>query len=710
MLLAALILGLGLRLNAQATINFAYHNQAITGFGGGVTNYTPYLFPAMSSTMADTLFCTGSGQLGLSLLRVSIDPGGESPVPALQVSPNFAGYGWAAQMTDAQEAQACGAQVFTTPWSAPEAYTSTGTLFGGSLATADNGNFGTYMESYVSYMADNGVNLSAISLQNEPDTSSTFFGYTTWTASQFDAWLKGGYGSRITTRIMMPESVDYTASLADTALEDSSASPYIGVVGGHCYGGMPSLDSNATSLGIPEWETECNTGNDPSETQTWSDAMNMAASIAQWMNGGYQAYIEWMLEDAGSEPNNTVDLDNGFISFPSNKIKVNDGSGHGLCTTSLPANVQTRTQYTCSGTVDSTGNLVVNLYGGNIMAGDWSLFDSASLTVNGGSNLLGNPTWGTGSLTDWTTTCSTGPTSSVWVADSGEGEAPYGSDTYLMGIYNASDANDCGANQEVTGLTNGDSFTFSVYAVSDVANSSPVEFKGYAMGQYSKFVRPGYLNVSATYNPQSSVDVTAYEGKGNFDIVAVNANSSSVNQTFDVDNATISSFTPYVSSSTQGMAQQSAVSVTGGSFSYNLPASSIVTFAATGTTANNMLANPTFATGDLAGWKPTCPTGPTSSAYVARTGGGEAPYKSDQQLLEFYNASDANDCYVNQTITGQTSGASFTFSVYAVQNATTSPLISVWDGGTELCKTFLPANHQAWTQYACSGRWARAAI
>lgn len=113
--------------------------------------------------------------------------------------------------------------------------------------------------------------------------------------------------------------------------------------------------------------------------------------------------------------------------------------------------------------------------------------------------------------------------------------------------------------------------------VDDAGNVQPM---GEVMGQYSKFIQPGYVRVSATANPLSGVYVSAYSNSSpsHYVIVAINANTSSESLTFALSNGTITSVTPYESSSTLSLAAQSAVTVSSGQFNYTLPAQSIVTF------------------------------------------------------------------------------------------------------------------------------------
>jgi len=61
-------------------------------------------------------------------------------------------------------------------------------------------------------------------------------------------------------------------------------------------------------------------------------------------------------------------------------------------------------------------------------------------------------------------------------------------------------------------------------------------------------------------------------------IVAINMNSSSVAQTFIIQNQSLTSMTPYLTTATATVAQQCTVSMTGNQFTYTLPAQSIATF------------------------------------------------------------------------------------------------------------------------------------
>ena len=68
-------------------------------------------------------------------------------------------------------------------------------------------------------------------------------------------------------------------------------------------------------------------------------------------------------------------------------------------------------------------------------------------------------------------------------------------------------------------------------------------------------------------------------GTQHYVIVAINANSTTENLGFTLNNGSgVTSLTPYQSTSSAGLAAQSAVTVTSGQFTYTLPAQSITTF------------------------------------------------------------------------------------------------------------------------------------
>jgi O-glycosyl hydrolase len=101
----------------------------------------------------------------------------------------------------------------------------------------------------------------------------------------------------------------------------------------------------------------------------------------------------------------------------------------------------------------------------------------------------------------------------------------------------------------------------------------------YAMGNFSKFVRPGYIRVGISGAPSSVQMVAFYNSDGTVAIVALNSGSSAVNAAFFVAGSCWpSTVTPYVTSASSNLAAGTAITVSGGRFSGSLEAQSITTF------------------------------------------------------------------------------------------------------------------------------------
>lgn len=102
----------------------------------------------------------------------------------------------------------------------------------------------------------------------------------------------------------------------------------------------------------------------------------------------------------------------------------------------------------------------------------------------------------------------------------------------------------------------------------------------YTIGQYSRFIRPGWQRIAATANPVSGVYVTAYKDptSGKFAIVAMNESSTSQALTYALDGFSPASVTPYTTSATQNLAEGAKIAVSGSSFTASLAGNSITTF------------------------------------------------------------------------------------------------------------------------------------
>ncbi|MDA3833756.1 MAG: family 43 glycosylhydrolase, partial [Spirochaetales bacterium] len=137
-----------------------------------------------------------------------------------------------------------------------------------------------------------------------------------------------------------------------------------------------------------------------------------------------------------------------------------------------------------------------------------------------------------------------------------------------------------------TCLVNASMNAFHYWWIQDIATNGNLNIKAFALGNYSKFIRPGYYRMGATASPTSGVQISAFKNTNNTSpskivFVAINNNSSATSQTFSLNGINVTSVTPWRTDASTNLVAQAAVNVSGGSFTYNLPARSIVSFVGT---------------------------------------------------------------------------------------------------------------------------------
>lgn len=112
-------------------------------------------------------------------------------------------------------------------------------------------------------------------------------------------------------------------------------------------------------------------------------------------------------------------------------------------------------------------------------------------------------------------------------------------------------------------------------------NSPPPQV--YALGNFSKFVRPGYYRVGVTGAPTPSgstplVVAFASPADGTVAIVVVNGGAAQKVSFFVSGSGWPASVTPYVTSASSKLAAGTAITVAAGRFSASLDAQSVTTF------------------------------------------------------------------------------------------------------------------------------------
>jgi glucuronoarabinoxylan endo-1,4-beta-xylanase len=108
----------------------------------------------------------------------------------------------------------------------------------------------------------------------------------------------------------------------------------------------------------------------------------------------------------------------------------------------------------------------------------------------------------------------------------------------------------------------------------NLITDTSINKRGYVMGQFAKFVRPGYYRVDVV----GGTNISAYTNGAKAVVVAVNSGTGSVTQKFTFQNGTVSSVTPYVTSSTKNLEAGASINAPGNSFTYTLEPKSVTTF------------------------------------------------------------------------------------------------------------------------------------
>jgi glucuronoarabinoxylan endo-1,4-beta-xylanase len=102
--------------------------------------------------------------------------------------------------------------------------------------------------------------------------------------------------------------------------------------------------------------------------------------------------------------------------------------------------------------------------------------------------------------------------------------------------------------------------------------------RGYALGHWARFVRPGFKRIAATDHPMGGVLIEAYrDDSGHLVLTAINSNTKTVTQNFLIEGHEFGTLTPWVTSPDDSLSAKDTRDG-GKSFTYDLPAQSVVTF------------------------------------------------------------------------------------------------------------------------------------
>ena len=259
--------------------------QHITGFGGFVCS-PQFTYNHMTTAEIKKVWGETS-TVGCNIMRLYIPIGKNA---------------WGQSLATAKQAKQMGLIVFASPWGQPaewktnatsNAKNSDGTQ--GYLKKENWADYAQYLEDYVQYMRKNGVELDAISIQNEPDWPAEYAGCL-WSATDIASFVKT-YGRTISCKIMAPETLAVSDSYVN-ALNKTDILPCFDIYGGHQYGGIQSAYKNLAAKGKEIWMTEYlinwNEGQANGRNFDFSkDFFDFFRAINTCMLGNFNAWIHY---------------------------------------------------------------------------------------------------------------------------------------------------------------------------------------------------------------------------------------------------------------------------------------------------------------------------------------------------------------------------------------------------------------------------------
>jgi glucuronoarabinoxylan endo-1,4-beta-xylanase len=297
----------------QSTVDWNTTYQRIDGFGGSSawsssTTMTPAIANLYFSTNNNFRYTNTVGVIstnngaGFSLLRNHIYYANNTSASSTSTTTETAFM---------QAAQGYGARVWSTPWTPAAGFKSTNDIYdsgfappggidGGSYLGSGNNitnvNYASQLANYVVSMKSAGINLYALSIQNEPDADVTSYEACQWSAAQihdfvtnlYSALAAKGVGS---TKIIVPEDENWRTNLFVNAMSDPAVAPDVGVVACHDYNNTPPNDIPApfptfANPNAATWETETAILSGPDDTSItnaiyWAGRIHLFMTVAQ---------------------------------------------------------------------------------------------------------------------------------------------------------------------------------------------------------------------------------------------------------------------------------------------------------------------------------------------------------------------------------------------------------------------------------------------
>lgn len=286
--------------------------QTVTGFGAACCDGA--MCPHGDDTQPVKLLYGPQSRIGLNILRMEISPNFKGDITAKDVGWDTP-YDWHGSLPSAKLVKQRGGIVFGTPWSPPGDFKTNGTAQGGN--SEDQGNkrgelredcyddFFPWLNTFLAYMKENGVDMDAVSIQNEPDWWVSYSGCLYTPEQQLK--LVKNHADKLDretykgVRLISAEPLGFDPRYSDMLLKDPVAREHIDIIAGHLYGHPPLNNMKSASVlaekyGKEVWMTEHSVSdNIKDRLPNWSEQLDFAKELNECMLSGCTGYIYWYM-------------------------------------------------------------------------------------------------------------------------------------------------------------------------------------------------------------------------------------------------------------------------------------------------------------------------------------------------------------------------------------------------------------------------------
>lgn len=289
--------------------------QTVTGFGAACCDGA--MCPYGEDTQPVKLLYGPA--IGLNIMRMEISPNFKGDITAADVGWDTP-YDWKGSLPSAKIVKQRGGIVFGTPWSPPGEYKTNGVANGGKVNDQDANDpqnqrgalrtdcydkFFPWINTFLAYMKENGVDVDAVSVQNEPDWWVNYSGCLYTYAQQVT--LVKNYAHLLDretykgVRLISAEPLGFDPGYSNALMNDPDAREQIDIIAGHLYGhpplgNMKAAADVASPYGKEVWMTEHSVNDQiTGRLPNWDEQLEFARELNECMLAGGTGYIYWYM-------------------------------------------------------------------------------------------------------------------------------------------------------------------------------------------------------------------------------------------------------------------------------------------------------------------------------------------------------------------------------------------------------------------------------